>query len=340
MTTKKQQFLQDLGRKEVAMDLWTNVGCPEPFQVHSHPWTPMIVLRIVLGAIFLFPIRFVSGILLLALAALLSSIATMGYTNEMLRTAVLSKWRLRLLYPLRWIARLLLVVLGFWSVKEDGDIDASVDAPVVISNHISYADILYCVHRFCPSFVTKSGVLNVPFVGRVTVGLRCVITRVEGQSTGLTASQQVAERCKLASCDTSFPPIAIFPEGTTSNGKFLLKFRTGAFLTGSPVRPILIRYPFEYLDPCYLRGTLNHVFLMLCQWRNSMHVTILPVWNPSEEEKKDPKVYAEHVHAMMKEKLGIPGSPLSFYEKCLFYDRLRGTHTAENALKQDSKKTD
>ncbi len=31
-------------------------------------------------------------------------------------------------------------------------------------------------------------------------------------------------------------------QGTTTNGRYLLPFRTGAFLAGSPVQPVVLRY--------------------------------------------------------------------------------------------------
>lgn len=37
-----------------------------------------------------------------------------------------------------------------------------------------------------------------------------------------------------------FPPST--PQGTTSNGTCLLPFKTGAFLAGLPVQPVIIKY--------------------------------------------------------------------------------------------------
>lgn len=37
-------------------------------------------------------------------------------------------------------------------------------------------------------------------------------------------------------------PLLLFPEGTTTNGRFLLPFKTGAFLAGLPLQPVVIRY--------------------------------------------------------------------------------------------------
>jgi Acyltransferase len=37
-------------------------------------------------------------------------------------------------------------------------------------------------------------------------------------------------------------PILLFPEGTTTNGRYLLRFRTGSFISGVPVQPIILKY--------------------------------------------------------------------------------------------------
>lgn len=34
-------------------------------------------------------------------------------------------------------------------------------------------------------------------------------------------------------------------EGTTTNGDFLLPFKTGAFLARVPVLPVILRYPYQ-----------------------------------------------------------------------------------------------
>lgn len=44
---------------------------------------------------------------------------------------------------------------------------------------------------------------------------------------------------------------------------------------------------------------LRHVILLLCQFMNYIEVKKLPVYHPSEEEKEDPKLYAENVRRLM-----------------------------------------
>jgi lysophosphatidylcholine acyltransferase / lyso-PAF acetyltransferase len=55
-------------------------------------------------------------------------------------------------------------------------------------------------------------------------------------------------------------PILLFPEGTTTNGRYMLRFRTGGFIAGVPVQPIILKYGrvrqnFSYTvtpEPCNL----------------------------------------------------------------------------------------
>ena len=37
-------------------------------------------------------------------------------------------------------------------------------------------------------------------------------------------------------------PMLLFPEGTTTNGMFLLPFKSGAFLAGCPLQPVILQY--------------------------------------------------------------------------------------------------
>ncbi len=53
-------------------------------------------------------------------------------------------------------------------------------------------------------------------------------------------------------------------QGTTTNGRYLLPFRTGAFLAGVPMRPVLLKYAPGRVSPAWESiGPLWHVFLML-----------------------------------------------------------------------------
>lgn len=50
------------------------------------------------------------------------------------------------------------------------------------------------------------------------------------------------ERGKLLSEGKKLPPICVFPEGTVSNGNYLLSFKKGAFEPKLPIKIILLEY--------------------------------------------------------------------------------------------------
>lgn len=43
----------------------------------------------------------------------------------------------------------------------------------------------------------------------------------------------------------------LLAEGTTTNGDFLLPFKTGAFLAKAPVLPVILRYSFQRFSPAW-----------------------------------------------------------------------------------------
>lgn len=117
---------------------------------------------------------------------------------------------------------------------------------------------------YSPSFVAKAGFLNAPMIGwfaRTVFDCVCVDNAAEvaaaaaavgratpsygaasdAQAGGATAAirarlgQLVASRRNRAA-DSPRAPLAVFAEGTTSNGHYLIKFRTGMITSPKPAR--------------------------------------------------------------------------------------------------------
>lgn len=95
-------------------------------------------------------------------------------------------------------------------------------------------------------------------------------------------------------------PMLLFPEATTTNGKYLLPFKTGAFLAGCPLRPVIIQYKVNHISPCWESiGGIRHIILMMCNPIHEVTCYEFPVYYPSDEEKKDAKLYADNVRDYM-----------------------------------------
>lgn len=80
-------------------------------------------------------------------------------------------------------------------------------------------------------------------------------------------------------------PLLLFPEGMTSNGTHILPFKSGAFLAGVPVKPVVLRYGkvgwrFRVgicvlgLSRVYLCGELSCYSWLLCcgLWKVGLNV--------------------------------------------------------------------
>ncbi len=66
-------------------------------------------------------------------------------------------------------------------------------------------------------------------------------------------------------------------QGTTTNGKCLLPFKTGAFLAGAPVQPVILKYGPDRVSPAWDSVTaLWHVFLMLANPCHSVTARQVP----------------------------------------------------------------
>lgn len=75
---------------------------------------------------------------------------------------------------------------------------------------------------------------------------------------------------RKASCN-KFPRVLLFPEGTTTNGRFLISFQRGAFVPGFPIQPVVIRYPYVHFDQSWGNISLfKLMFQMFTQFHNFM----------------------------------------------------------------------
>jgi lysophosphatidylcholine acyltransferase/lyso-PAF acetyltransferase len=197
---------------------------------------------------------------------------------------------------------------------------------VIVSNHVSYLDILYHMSASFPSFVAKRSVGKLPLVGLISKCLGCVFVQREAKSPDFKGvSGTVNERVREAHKNKSAPTIMLFPEGTTTNGDYLLTFKTGAFLAGTPVLPVILKYPYERFSAAWdtVSGA-RHIVFLLCQFVNHLEVVRLPVDYPTQEEKDDPKLSASNGRRLMATEGNLILSDLGLGDKRIYHATLNG----------------
>eukprot|EP01096_Ripella_sp_DP13-Kostka_P007782 TRINITY_DN2865_c0_g1_i1.p1 TRINITY_DN2865_c0_g1~~TRINITY_DN2865_c0_g1_i1.p1 ORF type:complete len:335 (+),score=129.20 TRINITY_DN2865_c0_g1_i1:36-1007(+) len=303
-----------------------------PFHRHDvslfHPYE---LLKTVFALLFIFPVRAFFLIFWICVYGMFCFIGARNVKNFDEPIDEKSRWWIAKFFTMfDWILNhnlcdILNICLGIPFVKVTGDNslvskDGLHRANVIVSNHVSWIDIylLMTTGEEIPGFVSKVEVKKVPLIGWQSQLWQCIYV---DRSQKVGTVELITNRAR----DHRYPPTAVFPEGTTSNGKYLISFKLGAFVAGEPVKPVVIRYPSKFYSPAWESEHFHiHLLRALTQFANYAEVIYLDVYVPNEEEKKDPALYAENVRRLMAKELGVPLSDSSYDEKREYLALIRG----------------
>ena len=120
-----------------------------------------------------------------------------------------------------------------WKPNYDG-------ATMYVSNHMSWNEMFntFLFARPMPGFIAKHGVKEIPSVGVIATCIRSVFMDRTSKELRHKVFEIIEERQKK--CEQGLaPPLLIFPEGCTTNGQYLLSFKSGAFASLKPVKPYI-----------------------------------------------------------------------------------------------------
>jgi 1-acyl-sn-glycerol-3-phosphate acyltransferase len=135
---------------------------------------------------------------------------------------------------------------------------------LLVANHLSWLDILVLhAARHC-RFVSKSEVRHWPLIGTLATGGGTLYIEREKRRDAMRVVHHMARSLKAGDI------VAIFPEGTTTDGTALLPFHANliqaAISAGAPVQPVGLRFAENlggadsraplYLDDDTLVGSL------------------------------------------------------------------------------------
>lgn len=281
---------------------------PHPF-IHEVKLTKAQRIRgLILGSV-LFPVRVLVAVLCFLLMWPIARLRFVGLSEEE-RARPVSGWRSWLFHVPVWLlSRGVFFSLGFLWVKVKGQRASNKEAPVlVVAPHCGFLDMLVLLPTQLPTVVSRSENTSLPVIGALLEFNQSVLVSRKDPQSRKKAVAQLNERL---TSDGYWPQMLMFSEGTTTNGKALLKFKPGAFLAGVPVQPVLLRYPNKVNTVCW---TFKGQTWLECLWHTTsqpytnMTVEYLPVYKPSEEEKNNPSLYADNVQKLMAKALGVPAT--------------------------------
>jgi len=265
-------------------------------------WNKIVLL---LAGPFLVPLRLVLAILVMLTAWLVSGLGLMFRDKDNFERQPQGGWRAlcrEAMYKLT--SSVILFCLGF-RLKIEGVPASRDEAPVVIcAPHTSFLDVfVIAICRGSP--VARIENSKTPGMSAIqTVGHTIFVDRRSDQSRH-AALQTILSR---VTSSLSWPQVFIFAEGTTTNGKALIRFHTGGFQAGRPVQPVTVRYSHAHLTTWtrdQVHGMRWSMLLLLATPFKTVTVKFLPVHKPTLEEKADPILYAKAVQEKMASDLGI-----------------------------------
>jgi len=163
-------------------------------------------------------------------ALILSGVVTVVFAYPLIS----ERWRRKL--KQRW-SRIMLDILG---IRLEADLRHVPPGSLVVANHISWLDIFVINAALPCAFVSKEEVRHWPIVGWLAAINETVFLRRGSRGHARLINEEIAERLGQGA------HVAVFPEGTTSDGTRVLHFHAAllqpALAAQRPVVPLGISY--------------------------------------------------------------------------------------------------
>ena len=199
---------------------------------------------------------------------------------------------------------------------------------LIISNHIGLFDVILVMYLYQPGFIAKKLVSNYPFFGSVARGLNCLFVDRENENARKKIMEDIYIKQKNYLEGKSLAPLAIFPEGTTTSNRNILKFKKGAFYHLLPIKPLIIQIdqncPLHIA--CGVQNIFFHTWKIMAYSCTEIFYIDLPVIRPTDfmfEQyshlgKEKWEIYAEVTRKIYCEIGGFEESNLGYRDEHLY----------------------
>ncbi|WP_153110931.1 lysophospholipid acyltransferase family protein [Propionivibrio limicola] len=180
----------------------------------------------------------------------------------------------RLRLKRRWSRRLLDIL----AIRLDAPLDGIPPGNLIVANHVSWLDI-FALNAVRPAaFIAKAEVRQWPLIGWLAARNDTVFLQRGSRGHAKTVNGQIDALL------TAGRDVALFPEGTTTDGTHLLGFHAAllqpAVETGHPVLPVAISYHDESgrisTTPAYAGDTTLKECLLAILSSHSLTVRLQP----------------------------------------------------------------
>ena len=219
------------------------------------------------------------------LRGLVVSLIVMPHATHALRDAIRLRW-----------SKKLLRILGV-KLTHEGQ---SMAATLIVANHISWLDV-FVIHAVTPAvFVCKAEVKHWPLIGPLVRACGTLFIERGKNRAAATAAQAITQLLNQGRS------VAIFPEGTTSDGRSVLPFRSALIESSihaqAPLQPVAIQY--NHPAPIYVGDTT--LWQSLCAIANAHDLTATVQFLPAVDTAHAARgLLAEHARSRIIRRLPL-----------------------------------
>ncbi len=222
--------------------------------------------------VFLITLLFISGLIIAAIIFPALGVISKPSRAKHRRDALKMAW-------LRWFS----AIVRLHVIKEGEPLD---NTGLLVSNHISWLDIIV-LGQFLPAyFVAKNDILSWPVIGYLAKQAGTIFVR-RGDKRQVQATAE--EMVWLLRQNST---VIAFPEGTTTQGDVVLPFHASLFqpalLTKSNIQPVAIQYEGDAKKQAPFIGEdafVPHLIKMLSLEKIAVRVVFLPCINTSGKNR-------------------------------------------------------
>jgi 1-acyl-sn-glycerol-3-phosphate acyltransferase len=169
---------------------------------------------------------------------------------------------------------------------------------LLVSNHISWLDIVMLQATCACQFVSKSDVQRWPLIGTLASGVGTLFIERTSRRDAMRVVHQMVVRLRAGDI------LAIFPEGTTSDGVSLLPFHANLFQSAISANVPVLPVALGFMDvasaqrsraPCFIDNDtmLGSIWRTLCA---DPLCAVLTFGEPQFARGRDRRTWAAELH--------------------------------------------
>jgi 1-acyl-sn-glycerol-3-phosphate acyltransferase len=202
----------------------------------------------------------------------------------------------------------------------------------IIANHLSWAEIMYLNSKTAASFVAKASAKKAALIGFISQTLKTIYLDRTSKENREAAMNAMNERQQAVMEGRSFFPLALYPEGTTTNGRKIIEFKKGAFHSLTPIKPFIMKVGDKGFPLAASAMSIPiHMMLSLTFFKCHLIAIELPVFAPNEYlfknfqhiGKDNVEIYANALREVMSVIAKIPRSHSSFETKLEYISEMK-----------------